>query len=136
MTELKIADKLLLVNQYNGKVVSNELYCIIRVNKNTYTLNNRDSIKKESLNSNKIWLERFYIIPTEKDIENMKILQIYYDKQKYLKEFIQTVKESNDILKFYLEHKESLQLKNEIIEEIEYAVNNLTEQLKDDLCIN
>jgi len=136
MKELKIGDKLLLVNQYNGKVVSNELYCIIRVNKNTYTLNNRDLIKKESLNSNKIWLERFYIIPTEKDIENMKILQIYYDKQKYLKEFIQTVKESNDILKFYLEHKESLQLKNEIIEEIEYAVNNLTEQLKDDLCIN
>lgn len=129
----KVGQKLMEIDSIWGKPTQEGLYHIIRVNKHTYTLNDGSHIDKETLVRKTKYSKYTYIVPTEKQIKEFIDIKIMFKKTIYLQDFNKELKESKEIINFYLEHRDKIQLDNdEIISNLEYALEYLLDELKSD----
>ena len=129
----KVWQKLMEIDSIWGKPTQEGLYHIIRVNKNTYTLNDGKHIDKETLVRKTRYSRHTYVVPTDEQIKEFINAKIMLKKTVLLREFNKELKESKDIIDFYLEHKDKIQLDNdEIISNLEYALEYLLDELRVD----
>ena len=128
MKELKLGSKVALLDKYNGHI--KELYHVIRINKYTYTLNNSSLIDKETLREKTSWLERQYVMPSDEMIETFIEVEAKRIKRQSLLEFNKEALASKEVLEFYLQHKDDLELNDDVIDNINYIIEVLAEDLK------
>lgn len=128
MKELKLGSKVALLDKYNGHIKG--LYHVIRINKYTYTLNDRSLIDKETLRKKTSWLERQYVMPSDEMIETFIEVEAKRIKRQSLLEFNKEALASKEVLEFYLQHKDDLELNDDVIDNINYIIEVLAEDLK------
>ena len=127
--ELELGSKVALLDKYYGHI--KELYHVIRINKYTYTLNDKSLIDKETLREKTRWLERQYVIPSDKMIKTFIEVETKRIKRQSLLEFNKEALTSKEVLEFYLQHKDVLELSGDVIDNINYIIEVLVEELKD-----
>jgi len=128
--ELKLGSKVALLDKYYGHI--KELYHVIRINKYTYTLNDKSLIDKETLREKTRWLERQYVIPSDKMIKTFIEVEAKRIKRQSLLEFNKEALTSKEVLEFYLQHKDALELSGDVIDNINYIIEVLVEELRKD----
>ena len=128
--ELELGSKVALLDKYYGHI--KELYHVIRINKYTYTLNNKSLIDKETLREKTRWLERQYVIPSDKMIKTFIEVEAKRIKRQSLLEFNKEALTSKEVLEFYLQHKDALELSGDVIDNINYIIEVLVEELRKD----
>ena len=128
MKELKLGSKVALLDKYYGYI--KELYHVIRINKYTYTLNDKSLIDKETLREKTRWIERQYVIPNEEMIKMFIEVEAKRIKRQSLLEFNKEALASKEVLEFYLQHKDELELNDDVIDNINYIIEVLAEELK------